>query len=356
MTAFIKGAPASLDAALDRAGDILRAAKSPVFAGAGVDIAGARSALSLAQAVGGVFDLGGAAQEMRAIQERRLMYTTPREAKSRADVILAIGEEAARYAAKHMSEPPKLGREGFKAAPRILLCAGAGCETIEGGKTIEASRERLPGVVAALAAAVKGAPLTGYAGLSSDDFRSFAGMLKNAQFGVAVWSPTGLDPMAAEALMILVEALNAATRFTSLTLPQGDNARGIADVAVWTTGFPGRVSFAQGIAEYDPWRFDAARLVNSGECDAAVWVSAFRAAAPPWTGAPPLIALTGPGAAFAKPPEVHFNIGKPGVDHSGEYYDAMADGLISVAAAKSEKLSAAAVLDALAVRVERRAA
>ncbi len=357
MAAFIKGVPASLDTALDRAGEILGAARMPVIGGAGADIAGVRSALSLAQALGGVFDMGAATQEAHAMQEGRLLYTTPRETKNRADVILTIGEEAARFAANHLAGAPKLGREGFKPEPRVILCAGAGRDRVEGAKAIEVSREHVPGVIAALAAAVKGAPMAAsHAGLSAVEFKTLAGTLKTARFGVAIWSAAELDPMGAGALMVLVEALNASTRFTSLMLAQGDNARGVADVAVWTTGFPSRVSFAQGPAEYDPWRFDAQRLVNSGECDAAIWISAFRAVAPLWTGTPLLIALTGPGAAFARPPEVHFSIGKPGIDHASQYYDAVADGLISVSAGETDKLSAAKVLDALALRVERRAA
>ncbi len=357
MTAFIKGAPATLDKALDRAGEILRTAKAPVIAGTGADIAGVRSAISLAQLIGGVFDMGGAALETRPMQQRRLMYTTPREAKARADMVLTIGDEAARYAAANLADAPKLGREGFQSKPRIIMCAGASSDSVRAAKALEASRERLPGLIGGLIAAVKGVPVANsHSGIAVADFKALAETLKGAQFGVIVWSPSDLDPMVAEALMMLIDALNASTRFTSLMLPQGDNARGVADAALWTTGFPSRISFAQGQAEYDPWRFDAQRLINSGECDAAIWLAAFRPVAPQWTGTPLLIALTGPGIAFGRPPEVHFSIGKPGVDHSGEYYDAAADGLISVTAPASDKLSAAKALDALALRVERRAA
>jgi formylmethanofuran dehydrogenase subunit B len=347
MTAFISGKPADLDTALDRAGQILGAAKLPVVSGAGADVAGARSAIGLAQALGGVYDPHAAVSlEARAFQRQRLMFTTPREAKARADAVLIIGEEAARYAAREFA-----GKTG------PLIAMGAGRVAATGAKVLDVTGERLPGAIAALCALVKGAPIAAQSlPVAVAALRETAETLKAARFGVAVWSPSELDPLATDALMLLAAALNASTRFSTLMLAGGDNARGMAETAVWLTGFSGRISFAQGEAEYDPWRCDAQRMVNAGECDAAVWVSAFRAAGPPWTGSPPLIALTGPGAAFPRPPEVHFNIGKPGADHPGECYDQAADALISVAAPETGKLRAAAVLDAIRLRVERRRA
>ena len=48
------------------------------------------------------------------------------------------------------------------------------------------------------------------------------------------------------------------------------------------TGFPMRTAFGRGYPEHDPWRFDATRLVESGEADGALWISAYRATKPQW--------------------------------------------------------------------------
>ena len=80
----------------------------------------------------------------------------------------------------------------------------------------------------------------------------------------------------------------------------------------WMTGFPMRTGFARGHPEHDPWRYDAARLVDSGEADGALWISAYRAAAPQWKRRVPMIALTAQGASFGHAPRVHIEVGRPG--------------------------------------------
>ena len=78
------------------------------------------------------------------------------------------------------------------------------------------------------------------------------------------------------------------------------------------TGFPMRTGFGRGYPEHDPWRFDATRLVESGEADCALWISAYRAAAPDWRRPLPMIALTGADADFRHAPRVHIDVGRPG--------------------------------------------
>ncbi|MDX2265631.1 MAG: formyltransferase [Hyphomicrobiales bacterium] len=343
----MNGKPCDLDSALDKAAQMLSGARAPALAGFGADIAGVRAGLRLARAAGAVFDplTPAFAAELRAKQDRRFMFVTPGEAKSRADLVAAVGDEALRYARALFDSPPALGAGAGK--PRALLAiAGSVAPSV---KTLAAPAHRVAGVIAALAASVKRPQRTGEAA-------AFAQALKEARYGVIAFSAGELGALGVEALMELVESLNAATRFSCLPTPHADNAAGAVECALWTTGFPGRISFASGDAEYDPWRFDARRMADAGECDAAVWVSAFRPQAPSWRGAGPTIALTGPGAGFAKPPEVHFAVGKPGVDHPGEFFDDEHRALAAFPAADSGRLSAAAVLDAIALRVERRSA
>ena len=79
-----------------------------------------------------------------------------------------------------------------------------------------------------------------------------------------------------EMLFGLIDDLNAHTRFTGLPLAPGDNAAGVMQACGWMTGFPMRTGFGRGYPEHDPWRFDATRLVESGEADCALWISAYR--------------------------------------------------------------------------------
>ena len=80
----------------------------------------------------------------------------------------------------------------------------------------------------------------------------------------------------------LVRDLNETTRFSTLPLAAPDNGAGVLAACGWMTGFPMRTGFGAGAPIHDPWRFDAERLVASGETDCVLWISAFGAASPAW--------------------------------------------------------------------------
>src|SRR5262249_16757367 len=144
--------------------------------------------------------------------------------------------------------------------------------------------------------------------------------LQAARFGVAVWSGTALDALTIEMLCGLIKDLNANTRFSGLPLPPDDNALGVLQVCGWMSALPPRIGYARGFAEHDPRRFDARRLVDGGEADCVLWISAYRAAAPPWTRDVPTIALTADGASFSHRPRVQISVGRPGIDHDAIEY------------------------------------
>jgi formylmethanofuran dehydrogenase subunit B len=164
--------------------------------------------------------------------------------------------------------------------------------------------------------------------------------LKRAKFGVAVWS--GLDALAGEMLSGLVSDLNATTRFSGLPLAPADNATGVMQACGWMTGFPMRTGFARGYPEHDPWRFDAQRMVDSGEADCAVWISAYRAAPPSWSRAIPLIALTGADARFHEAPRVRIAVGEPGIAHDAVDHSTATGTLTARQAARKVEISSTA--------------
>src|SRR6185437_7629495 len=76
-----------------------------------------------------------------------------------------------------------------------------------------------------------------------------------------------------------------------LPLAPADNAAAVLQASGWMTGLPPRPGFARGAGEHDPWRFDAVRLVESGEADCAVWISAWSATTPAWKRDMPTVVL-----------------------------------------------------------------
>jgi formylmethanofuran dehydrogenase subunit B len=119
------------------------------------------------------------------------------------------------------------------------------------------------------------------------------------------------------------------------------------------TGFPMRTGFGAGAPVHDPWRFDAERLVASGETDCALWISAFGAPPPAWGAAVKFIALSERAAQFADEPNVRIVVGHPGVDHDAVVHSPDAGTLIAVAAsARSAAPSVAGALERIAACLE----
>jgi formylmethanofuran dehydrogenase subunit B len=318
--AWIDGRPVELQAACAEAARLLQQSRLPVIAGLGTDVAGARAAIALAQRAGAVIDHMHAAALLRDVDVMRdagMMTTTPSEARLRADVLLLVGPLPAE------TLPQLLSAKSDNSDRTIIwLCPGGTVrrDAVSGKvQTIGRGADQLPAVLAALRATVAGLPV-GAAPVGAKMLTSIADQLKAARFGTAVWSGATLDALTIEMLCGLIKDLNAQTRFSGLPLPPGDNALGVLQVCGWMTASPPRTGFARGCAEHDPWRFEARRLVDSGEADCVLWISAYRPAPPPWSRDLLTIALTSDGASFSHRPRVRVLVGRPGIDHDATEY------------------------------------
>jgi formylmethanofuran dehydrogenase subunit B len=371
--AWISGKPAALDAAVAEAVKLLAASRRPLIAGLGTDIAGARATITLAKRIGASIDhmnSGALLRDLDVMRSSGVVLTTPGETRVRADTLLLIGPglvnsglvdsglvdsklgaagtELPRLLAGMRQMQSEIGTEPriFWLCPRGDLAAiGSAAATIE---AIGKEPRDLPALVAALRARRAGRP-AGRIGVSSKTLDQISNGLKAARFGVAIWSAAALDALVIEMVCGLVNDLNATTRFCGLPLASANNAVGILQICGWMTGLPMRTGFGRGFAEHDPWLFDSQRLVERGETDCALWISAYRAAAPEWCEPPPIIALTGRGAAFRAPPRVFIEVGCPGVDHAAVQHLASTGALTAVEATQpSDTISVAGAIARIA--------
>ena len=373
--AWIDGAPAELATAAATAARLLDASRQPLIAGLGADVGGARAATALAQRIGAAIDHMNAdalLRDLDVMREAGVMLTTPSEARLRADTLLLVGPgliEAWNGLPQHLlgarTVEPGTGadRRKFWLCPRASwLDDDDGAGSIHNIGVIDREAGDLPALLAALRARVNGRPADlsrfcphGLASLSPSFpqmLNALADALKAARFGVAVWSAAELDALTVEMLCGLVADLNATTRFSGLPLPPGDNAIGVLQVCGWMTGFPPRTGLGRSDPDHDPWRYRAARLVDNGEADCVLWISAYRAKAPEWSGSPPTIALAPADTKFPKRPRVHIAVGAPGRDHDGVEHHAMMGTLAAVTAAhRSEALSVAAAIASIAAHL-----
>jgi formylmethanofuran dehydrogenase subunit B len=356
--ASIDGAPASLEDAAAAAARLLARSNQPLIAGLGADIEGARAAIALAERVGGVVEhMNSTAlfRDLDSLRETGVMLTTPGEARVRADVVLLVGDGLLQTwpgLSERLLQPPARP-DGVDVARRIVWLAPQAGATIPGfGGDIEVIAVGLGATraanLAALRARIKGRPVA-RAQISLPTLDALAAVLTSARFGLAVWTAAHLGALEIEMLNGLVRDLNEKTRFSTLPLAAPDNAAGVLAACGWMTGFPVRTGFGAGAPLHDPWRFDAERLVASGETDCVVWISAFGAPPPAWRSASKFIALCVGTTKFAEEPNVRIVVGRPGVDHDAVLYSPDAGTLVAVTpSARSAAPSVAKALERIA--------
>jgi formylmethanofuran dehydrogenase subunit B len=332
----------------------------------GADIAGARAAIGLAERLGGVIDHTHSAALLRdldSMRESGVMLMTPGEARVRADLVLLVGDgfiDTWPALNERLLAPPAQPA-GVDVKRRIIWLApaiGARILGFEGDIEIwGAGRGATLAInLAALRARTKGRPIAiprvPRSGLPLSVLDSIATAIKAARFGVAVWTAESLGALEIEMINGLVRDLNDTTRFSTLPVPPPDNGEGVLAACGWMTGFPMRTGFGAGAPIHDPWRFDAERLVASGETDCVLWISAFGGAPPDWLSAVNVIALCEPTVQFATEPKVRIAIGRPGVDHDAALHSSDAGTLVAVtASARSPAPSAARVLERIGARL-----
>jgi len=319
--ATLDGAPIAIGAACEHSARVLAKARFPLVAGLGTDVAGARAAILLAEKLRGAFDHLASDELLADVEAMRsfgMFTTTANEARLRADVALFVGPGLTeRWPA--LLERLALGKPAHyhRNTPRKAIWLGP--KRSEGKiqglevETIAAAPETLPALVASIRARVGGRPIA-LEGAQAKRADAIAETLKAARFGVAIWSASSIDGLAVEALQGLLTDLNLTTRFSGLPLGARSGAAGVGQIAGWMTGFPPRTGFGRGYPEHDPWRFDAQRLVESGEADAALWISAYDGEPPRWSRKDlPLVTL-GPKGASAEH-GLFIEVGRPGESH-----------------------------------------
>ena len=336
--AWIEGRPAAVEEAIGSGAERFRAARAPLLAGLVADVDAIRTAYDFAARVGGALDPAASASlypDLAVLAGAGAMTTTPSETLARADVVLAIGRAAeAPFAAKLMRTAPARGPQGGIARRSVTITDGPGGDV-----------SRLPPLLGELRAVIAGR-------LSAPEpkLAEAADALKTAAFGVAVYDPGELGDLAVEMLQGLVKDLNETARFSSLALSDPLQGRAALAAGLWTTGAGPRVGFGRSHAEHDPWRFDAGRMVASGEADVVLWLASLPCPLPPWHEPARTVALM--GEPDGKAAAVVIRVAVPGETAAGTLWDARRGTLVhrepSRPGESSRAPTAAAVLAAIA--------
>ncbi|WP_428306448.1 hypothetical protein [Lacipirellula sp.] len=310
--ALIAGQPATLEAALARAAEILQAAASPLICGlerATVDAQ--RAAVALADKLGATLDPtddAGRSRNHAAIQTLGAVTATLGEVAGRSDLIVYWNCDPAATHPRHIERIARhpYTTPGAHPTPRRVVVVAAS-RNATSKQADEALTLRTGGDLAALAvvrailavaplgdeATIErqtGAPLAQWAYLSQ--------RLKAAKYTAIFYDPTqlaasgraeGWQPVGNDAasepagpsntdgpdaivqsITELVREHHRHSRAVALPLGSPGNAPGAAQVLTWQTGFPSAVNFAAGHPRHLPGEATAASMLERGETDAAI--------------------------------------------------------------------------------------
>ena len=361
---LVDGQPVTLEQALSAAKRILKYARQPLFSGLATDVDGVRASLALAERCGAIVDhLHGAsmAHGIRVLQSRGQTMTTLAEVRNRADVVVLLGadinEDFHRFAeicltpAESLSPERLAARQIFHLGPRAQRPRQAGLNC----QPIVCTADELPNFLGGLRALLRGRQ-HGLAGRSAKALAALAHTLKSAAYAVFVWAPGQLPPAHAEHLIgsagELIAELNQHTRAAGLALGGNEGGQTALATAAWTTGYPLQFSYAGETLDYDPLRYQTARLLAEDAVDALVWISTFSAQVPP-ANTLPCIVIGNAASALTRPGSVYLPVGTPGIDHTGQLM--RTDSVVSLPLQKlrgTGALSTAQMLAALAATLD----
>lgn len=332
----VDGQTTTLDAAVQRATAILKAAQHPLITGLGTEVQGMRAALALADKSGAVLDhmnSNGFMRNIQVVQNSGWQITTLTEVRNRVDLLVVVGTDIVSAFPRFFERMVWNSESMFgqdTATREVVYLGGRGIDTGAGvapdGRqpdVLPCDPDRLPEVVAALRALVSGKILHAaeIGGIATAELAKLAERLKAAKYSVIAWAAGALDFAHAELtvqnIAQLVMTLNETTRSSGLPLGGNEGEMNANQVSAWISGYPMRTSYARGYPEHDPYHFSADRLLASGEADALLWVSSFNPERTPPQTSLPTVVFGHPDMQFTEEPTVFIPVGVPGVDHNG---------------------------------------
>ena len=289
-----------------------------VYIGADLSSQAQRSALAIADLIRAAVDgptSAPAAAGLLAAQRRGRAGATLGEIRNRADVVLFWAvDPSARY-------PRWVERYAPPRPERVVVSVSVGADRgpSDATESVALSVDQEIAALSVLRATVLGNRL----GSLAEPFAAVAALgtrLLAARYVAVVHdaepgAESARDPMRAEGLIALTQALNGPTRAAMSSLRAGGNRSGLEAALTWQTGYPMAVDFASGVPRYDPSRRG---LDRAGGFGAALVVG--RPAGMPPLGGLPTIAI-GPGASDADfSPTIAIDTGVAGIHESGSAY------------------------------------
>jgi formylmethanofuran dehydrogenase subunit B len=331
----VDGKDVFLEEAVAVAARLIRESRLPIFGGLGTDVEGMRAIMALADRGGGVVDHALSAsvyRNIRVMQSSGWLTTSLTEARNRADLFIIAGSDINKSNPRFFERIVCNEASMFSDTPpkRTVIFLGEGLDqsAAKGNRigevlTLPCKANRIGEILDAMRALQKGTAVTGseIGGLPRAAVEDLFARCKASSYGVLVWNPADFDfpggDLTVNAICEFVKEINATSRFAGVSLGGNEGSPSASSVCAWQSGYPLRVSYANGKPEYDAERYDAARMLAAKEGDLLVWLASFGDDLVPPDTDIPMVVLGTPGLKLSRKPKVFIPVGTPGVDHAG---------------------------------------
>ncbi|MCE9543924.1 MAG: formylmethanofuran dehydrogenase subunit B [Planctomycetia bacterium] len=338
--AEIGGRSVSLDAAVERAAQILSQARYPLVYGLSrSSTPGQRAAVRLADAFRANIDTTASlchASSIMAIQEVGESTCSLGEIKNRADLVIFWGvdpvESHPRHFERYSGDPVGMLVPRGRADRTVVVIDSQRTASSElADLFVQVDEGRDFEAIWALRGLVQGIGLdeSSPQGTSWPELRDLAERMKGCRYGVFFFglglARAKLGHRNVEALLQLVRDLNAHTRFCARRMRIPGDVTGADSVLCWQTGYPFSVNLCRGYPRYNPGEFSANDMLERGEVDACLLlgsegVEQMSPAAVAHLSRIPTIALDHPTIESTIAPTVRFTTAVYGIHLPGTAY------------------------------------
>ena len=288
--ALIDGEPAGYDAAMDRAAEILLAARFPLTYGLSDTTTEAqRVALAITDWIGGIVDTttsvchGPSGIAFQSVGE---VTCSLGEIKNRADYLIFWGGNPAESHPRHFTKYSLMPKGEFvpngrkdRTAVLIDVRKTKSAKAVNHFLQVKPRRDfELAWALRALARGLEiDESIEETTGIPLATLHEVMDGMKRARFGVILFgmgvTMTRGKHLNSEAILALTRDMNRHTRWSAKPMRGHGNVTGADNVVTWSTGFPFGVHLGRGYPRFNPGEFTSSDVLARGEADAALIIA-----------------------------------------------------------------------------------
>ena len=278
----------SWDEALNKAADILVAAKRPLLYGfSSTECEAQGKGVELAEVLGGILDNTASVchgPSLLAIQDVGAPTSTLGEYKNRADLVVFWGCNPVHAHPRHLGRYSEFVRGYFRKDGRndrfIIVVDPRNTHTAQiADLFVQVNPSEDYELVNAMRAILRGTELDAkeISGVKMENIIELVNKLKSCNFGVLFFG-MGLTQSLAhhrnvDAAICLVRELNDYTKFLLTPMRGHYNVAGANQVFTWHTGYAYSIDFSKGYPRYNPGEFSSVDVLMRDEIDASLIVA-----------------------------------------------------------------------------------